>query len=110
STAVSPDSKRRLRLLYAGTIVSLTPTFILIAIARIKGGELEQGFPEWLVLASLTLLLLFPITLAYVIVVQRALDVRVVIRQGLQYALATGGIRALQLVLTAAVLFSAINL
>jgi len=110
STAVSPDAKRRLRLLHFGTTVAMSPTFILLIIARIKGGELEQVFPEWLVLASLTLLLLFPITLAYVIVVQRALDVRVVIRQGLQYALATGGIRALQLVLTAAVLFSAINL
>jgi sigma-B regulation protein RsbU (phosphoserine phosphatase) len=108
--AASPDTKRRLRLLYVGTTVSMTPTFILILIARIKGGELEQVFPEWLVLASLTLLLLFPITLAYVIVVQRALDVRVVIRQGLQYALATGGIRVLQMALTAGVLFFAINL
>jgi len=34
------------------------------------------------------MLALFPITLAYVIVVQRALDVSVVIRQGLRYALA----------------------
>jgi sigma-B regulation protein RsbU (phosphoserine phosphatase) len=110
STAVSPDSKRRLRLLYAGTIVSLTPTFILIAIEQIKGGELEQLFPEWLVLASLTLLLLFPITLAYVIVVQRALDVRVVVRQGLRYALASGGIRVLQVILTVALLFIATTL
>ncbi|MGA8229943.1 MAG: SpoIIE family protein phosphatase [Candidatus Acidiferrales bacterium] len=109
-TAVSPDKKRRLRLLYAGTTVSLTPTMILIVIAEIKGGELEQVFPEWLVLVSLTLLLLFPITLAYVIVVQRALDMRVVIRQGLQYALATGGIRVLQVVLTAGVLLVAVNL
>ncbi len=110
STAVSPDAKRRLRLLYIGTTISMTPTFILIAVAQIKGGELEQVFPEWLVLVSLTLLLLFPITLAYVIVVQRALDVRVVIRQGLQYALATGGIRVLQVALTAGVLFIASNL
>jgi sigma-B regulation protein RsbU (phosphoserine phosphatase) len=109
-TAVSPDAKRRLRLLYVGTTVSMTPTFILIVIAQIKGGELEQVFPKWLVLASLTLLLLFPITVAYVIVVQRALDVRVVIRQGLQYALATGAIRVLQVALTAGVLFMAINL
>jgi phosphoserine phosphatase RsbU/P len=109
-TAVSPDAKRRLRLLYASTTAAMTPTFILIVIARIKGGELEQVFPEWLVLGSLTLILLFPITLAYVIVVQRALDVRVVIRQGLQYALASGGIRVLQVLLTAVVLFGAINL
>lgn len=109
-TAVSPDAKRRLRLLYVGTTVSLTPALILIVIAQIKSGEFEQIFPKWLVLVSLTLLLLFPITLAYVIVVQRALDVRVVVRQGLQYALATGGIRVLQVALTAGVLLLAINL
>jgi len=71
----------------------------LIVIAQIKSGELEQVFPKWLVLVSLALLLLFPITLAHVIVVQRALDMRVVIRQGLQYALASGGIRVLQVAL-----------
>src|SRR3974390_1789340 len=92
STAASLDSKRRLRLLYAGTTISMAPAFLLILIARLKGGELELVFPEWLVLGSLVLLLLFPTTLAYVIVVHRALDVRVVIRQGLQYALATSGI------------------
>jgi DNA-binding beta-propeller fold protein YncE len=42
------------------------------------------------------MLLLFPLTLAYVIVVQKAMDVRVVLRQGLQYALARNGVRTLQ--------------
>lgn len=104
STAGSPDSKRRLRLLYVGTTVSMAPSFLLIVIARLKGGELEQVFPEWLVLGSFVMLLLFPTTLAYVIVVHRALDVRVVLRQGLQYALATSGIRILQILLTALIL------
>ena len=108
---VSPDAKRRLLLLYTGTTVAMTPTFLLILLnVVLGGGELERRYPEWLVLASLTLILLFPITLAYVIVVQRALDVRVVIRQGLRYALATGGIRVLQIGLIATVLSVAISL
>lgn len=111
ATATSPDTKRRLRLLYFGTTVAMSPTFFLIMIARIRGHlELEQAFPEWLVLACLTLILLFPITLAYVIVVQRALDVRVVIRQGLQYALATGGVRVLQILLSIGVISLAVNM
>src|SRR6516225_7865866 len=110
SMVTSADTKRRLRLLYAGTTVSMLPTFILIVIARFKGGELEQVFPELLVLSSLALMLLFPITFAYVIVVQRALDVRVVVRQGLQYALATGAIRVFQVLLSAAVLTIGITL
>ena len=105
----SADAKRRLRLLRAGTTVGMLPALVLIVIARIKGGELEQVFPEWLVLGSLVLMLLFPITLAYVIVVQRALDVRVVVRQGMQYALAKGGIVFLQFLLTATVLITGIS-
>jgi sigma-B regulation protein RsbU (phosphoserine phosphatase) len=108
---VSPDAKRRLKLLYTGTTVAMTPAFLLVLLNVILGGgQLEKTFPEWLVLASLTLILLFPVTLAYVIVVQRALDVRVVVRQGLRYALATGGIRVLQVALTFAVLWVAITL
>ncbi len=108
-SAVSHDAKRRLYLLYLGTTVAMTPMFLLVVIAAIKHGELEQVFPEWLVLGSLTLLALFPITLAYTIVVQRALDVRVVIRQGLQYALATRGIAVLQAGLTALVVVIAVK-
>ncbi len=103
--AVTPDAKRRLRLLYAGSTISMTPACILFVTQGIKGGNLEQIFPEWFVLSALSLMLLFPVTLAYVIVVQRAMDVRVVIRQGLQYALARGGIRFLQILLTAVILF-----
>jgi len=107
--AVTPDAKRRLRLLYVGSTVSMGPACILFVVQNIKGGELEQIFPEWLVLSALSLMLLFPITLAYVIVVHRAMDVRVVVRTGLQYALATGGIRVLQIILTAAVLITGIT-
>jgi sigma-B regulation protein RsbU (phosphoserine phosphatase) len=108
--AVTPDAKRRLRLLYTGSSISMTPACILFFTQNIKGGELEQIFPEWLVLSALSLMLLFPITLAYVIVVHRAMDVRVVIRQGMQYALATGGIRVLQMCLVFAVVWGAITL
>lgn len=108
--AVTPDAKRRLRLLYVGSIVSMGPACILFVTQNIKGGELEEIFPEWFVLSALSLMLLFPITLAYVIVVHRAMDVRVVIRQGLQYGLATTGTRVLQVLLGFVVLWTAVNL
>ena len=109
SQAVTPDAKRRLRLLYTGSSISMTPACILFVTQNIKGGELQQIFPEWFVLSALSLMLLFPITLAYVIVVHRALDVRVVLRMGLQYALATSGIRVLQVILTAATLITGVT-
>jgi phosphoserine phosphatase RsbU/P len=110
SMAVTPDAKRRLRLLQWGTSISMTPACVLFVTQNIVGGELAKIFPTWLVLSSLALMLLFPVTLAYVIVVHRALDVRVVIRQGLQYALATGGIRVLQTCLISAVVWGAVTL
>jgi sigma-B regulation protein RsbU (phosphoserine phosphatase) len=110
SKAVTPDAKRRLRLLNTGSSIAMTPACILFVTQGIKGGELEQIFPEWLVLSALSLMLLFPITLAYVIVVHRAMDVRVVIRQGLQYGLARTGTRVLQVLLGFVVIWTAINL
>src|SRR5215472_9456358 len=92
------------RLLLAGTLVSLAPLYILYLIAFLVGQQMEQFFPPWLFLTAYVTLCFLPLTLAYVIVVQRAMDVRVVVRQGLQYALARGGILVLRFAI-AAVLF-----
>jgi sigma-B regulation protein RsbU (phosphoserine phosphatase) len=109
-SAVTPDAKRRLRLLYWGTTVSMAPACILFVTQALKGGGyVEKMFPEWFVLFALVLMLFFPITLAYVIVVHRALDVRVVLRQGLQYTLATKGVRVLQVLLIATMMTIAIT-
>jgi phosphoserine phosphatase RsbU/P len=109
-TAVSRDSRRRLRLLALGSIASLGPLLILSTIATATNHQVELYFPRWLYLTAYLLLCLFPITLSYVIVVQRAMDVRVVLRQGLQYALARRGVRITQIVVTAAVIYAAVTL
>jgi sigma-B regulation protein RsbU (phosphoserine phosphatase) len=95
--AGSKDAKRRLRLLFWGANVSLSPIFVLTIIAHYKHVLLEAAVPKWVSAPASLLLFLFPVTLAYVIVVHRAMDVRVVIRQGLQYAVAKNGIRLLRL-------------
>ena len=109
--ATSPDVKRRFNLIYIGATVATTPLFILTIIQAVKGGaQLEKIFPEWIVLGSLIILMILPVTLAYVIIVQRAMDVRVVIRQGLQYALARRGVLVLQIILTSIIITAAIML
>ena len=95
--AVSEDSKRRLRLLYFGAVVCFTPLLILILVGTINHTQVEEYFPWWASLIAYGLMSLFPVLVAYLIVVHRSMDVRVVVRQGLQYALATGGIRVLQI-------------
>jgi len=91
------DARRRLRLLYWGTTLAMTPALVVVLIATFGRTPFEL-LPTWITYPALLMMLLFPLTLAYVIVVQRAMDVRVVLRQSLQYGLAKSGIRALQFV------------
>lgn len=98
--AISPDAKRRLRLLYWGATVALVPLFLLSLASMFRGKSMYDLFPDWLIGICLIMTTIFPLTLAYVIVVQRAIDVRVALRQGLKYALAKNGIRILQAILT----------
>src|SRR5262249_31588739 len=109
-SAVSCDAKRRLRLLFVGAAICLGPMFLLFAIAFTRSAEVEKIFPRWLFLPAEFLFFLFPLVLAYVIVVHRAMDVRLVLRQGLQYALATNGVRVIQGLVTVAVFFAAVTL
>jgi sigma-B regulation protein RsbU (phosphoserine phosphatase) len=105
----APDAKRRLRLLYWGASLGLTPMWFVYLFSLLSGRSFAQLSP-WAAVPALLLLALFPLTLAYVIVVERALDVRVVIRQGLQYALAQRGVRVVQAIASVLVLFLVVTL
>jgi sigma-B regulation protein RsbU (phosphoserine phosphatase) len=94
----SPDAKRRLRILYWGSTAAWTPGLLMTIAALVAGKSVYEMFPRWTVVVVVTFLLLFPLTLAYVIVVQKAMDVSLVVRQGLQYALARRGTRVLQVI------------
>lgn len=107
-TTKNKDARRRLYLMLYGTSLAITPSFILILYKAITGakGSFTDVAPFWIAISALLLMLLFPLTMAYVIVVQRAMDVSVVIRQGLQYALASQGIKVLQFSLLIGIGFS----
>jgi sigma-B regulation protein RsbU (phosphoserine phosphatase) len=105
----NPDSRRRLRLLLGGGSVALSPAFCLIVAGKVLGRPLET-FPVAVIGACLILMPVFPLTLAYVIVVDRAMDVRVAVRQGLRYAVTRGAIRTLVLLFIAGVAWNAWNL
>ncbi len=104
-TMKSPDARRRLRLMVLGTMVAMLPAFSIIVYSILSGarGSFFTVAPAWYAILALFAMLMFPITMAYVIVVHRAMDVSVVVRQGLQYALARGGVRVFQLALLLAI-------
>ncbi|HEX6280242.1 MAG TPA: PP2C family protein-serine/threonine phosphatase, partial [Pyrinomonadaceae bacterium] len=107
-TLENPDSRRRLKLLVWGTAIAMLPTFLIVlykGIYRVPG-SFFQAVPFWFAITSLLLMNLFPLTLAYVIVVEQAMDVRLVIRQGIQYALARNGVKILQAVLLIALILA----
>lgn len=96
-----PDAKRRLTVLVAGCSIAIFPITVYI----FTDLTMIQRVPPWVNAGLLVLLLFFPATMAYVIVVQRAMDVRMVVRTGVRYALASTGLRTLQAVLFLVVIF-----
>jgi sigma-B regulation protein RsbU (phosphoserine phosphatase) len=101
SSAKTTDDRRRLKLLYWGATISLTPLF-LVVVASLVMRRSFSGY-DWVIIPALVALFLFPLTLAYVIVVEKAMEVRVAIRTGLQYALASQGVRVVQIAVSIAV-------
>jgi phosphoserine phosphatase RsbU/P len=107
----SPDMRRRLRILYWGATIAWTPGLLLLVIyPRFTGKTAAEVLPQWAIVLALLPLIIFPLTLAYVIVVQKAMGVSVALRQGLQYALARGGVRVLQVLLITAVIITALTM
>lgn len=101
------DDRRRLRLLYWGCACAMTPLLGMLLWGAITRQALASGLPlAW----AFMMLFLFPLTMAYVIVVQRAMDVRMVVRQGVQYVLARRGMLFLQVLISAATVYAAASL
>ncbi len=96
---VTGDARRRLKILYYGAAAGLTPFFILLLISIIRSKDVGQGIPQWIILLSFLILLLFPFSLAYAVVVHRAVDVRILIRQGTRYAFARQSINIIRILL-----------
>ena len=87
-----PNEKRRLRVLVAGGALGTLPGLVRIAVAVLGpqsalSGFLMYGWPDPVIAAAF---LLFPISFAYALLRHRVLGVRVIVRLGVQYALARG--------------------
>jgi len=106
-SASTEDARRRLRVLTTGMSIgmgSLLLVFILLPHFGIDG---QKQWHFWVRYPGLLFFMVAPLTLAYVVLVQRALDVRVLVRTGTRYLLAKAFLWVVQFgVLTwAAVMF-----
>ena len=100
------DARRRLRILYFGTCIGLTPFFLLLLYSIYRGSDVGQDIPQWVDITAFVILLLFPLSLAYVVVVQRAMDLSIIIRQGTRYAFAREALTTVRVVLAIWMAFS----
>ncbi len=95
-TVPTADARRRLGVVAAGSVIGLTPVLVLLVNSTILERAPTQMEPTWKLLTIAILFTFFPLSLAYTVIVQRALDLRIILRQGTRYAFARGTLWVLQ--------------
>jgi sigma-B regulation protein RsbU (phosphoserine phosphatase) len=102
-SASTEDARRRLRVLTAGMSIGMGTLLVVFVLLPDLPGRWRVTVSEpryyWLQYFGALLFMLAPLTLAYVVVVQRALDVRVLLRLGTRYALARATLWGVQIAL-----------
>ena len=103
-TASSPDARRRLQVLLAGSVVGLGSILLIWGLLPYLGIA-DPNESRWLLFLSIVLMLLFPLTLAYVVIVQRAMDVSILLRMGSKYVLASTTVKVFRIAGIAALIW-----
>jgi sigma-B regulation protein RsbU (phosphoserine phosphatase) len=98
-SASTADARRRLRVLTSGTAVGVGALLLVFVLLPHFGLRFESVSGFWITLAGGVVFMAAPFTLAYVVLVQRAMDVRVIMRTGARYAMAKAVLLAVQWVL-----------
>ncbi len=92
-------SRRKMRVVVAGSIAGFVPSFLLTA-AYFMGGppRLSQAMMEVIALVSIFAFVLFPLSFAYAIVRHQVIPVRLIIRRGVRYVFVAQGSVVLELI------------
>ena len=96
-----PDARRRLAVVAAGSLLGLGPLLILLLNSTFSQKPILEMAPSWALFTVAVLFTFFPLSLAYTVIVQRALDLRIILRQGTRYAFARGTLWVLQIIVFA---------
>ena len=95
-SASTEDARRRLRVLTTGMSIGMGALLIVVLLLPRIGISGNNPRSYWIHSIAALLIMFAPLTLAYVVVVQRALDVRVLLRMGTRYALAKATLWVIQ--------------
>jgi len=93
--AESKQAKRKIRVLFWGTVVGLTPAVFANAAANVFGYHV----PFWEDVADIVLLSLLPLSFAYAVVKHQVLEIPALLRRSARYVLVRRGFAVLLLLL-----------
>jgi phosphoserine phosphatase RsbU/P len=102
-SATTADARRRMQVLTFGSVIGIG-SLVLVFVLLPHFGVLPNKHP-WLALPAFLLFFAAPFSFAYVVVVQRALDVRLLLRMGTKYALARYTLLVAEFAVVAVVIF-----
>jgi sigma-B regulation protein RsbU (phosphoserine phosphatase) len=98
----SRASRRKMRVVVAGSIAGFLPFFLVVGCAvlfNLKGPQLQ-----WPALVAIFCFPLFPLSFAYAIIRHRVIPVRLILRRGVRYLLVSRGFIVIQAIVVFAVL------
>ncbi|HLG16294.1 MAG TPA: SpoIIE family protein phosphatase [Blastocatellia bacterium] len=101
----SRPSKRKMRVIVAGSLAGFVPFFLLLGSAFLV--DLQKAVPglfQWFVLLAFAAFPLFPLSFAYAIVRHQVIPVRLILRRSVRYVLIARGFIIVQAVVVFAVL------
>jgi phosphoserine phosphatase RsbU/P len=94
-SASTKDARRRLRVLTMGTAIGVGALLLVFVILPHFGLKNDSVSGFWITLAGAVVFMAAPFTLAYVMLVQRAMDVRMILRAGTRYVMAKAFLQVL---------------
>lgn len=85
--AVEPETRRKIRVIFWGTMVGLAPGTVRVAVEQYTSLQT----PFWLSMMQVAALLLVPMSFAYAVFMQRVLDIPILLRRSARYLLVQRG-------------------
>ena len=95
-TASSKDDVRKIKVIFWGTVVGVTPAVVLALAQEVFHAEVSF----WLNFAKVILLFLFPLSFAYAVVKHRVLDIPVLLKRSARYFVVQRGFVILMFVVS----------
>jgi sigma-B regulation protein RsbU (phosphoserine phosphatase) len=86
-TTRDPETRRKIRVMFWGTVVSFGPILVDILVRNFTGWQ----DPPWLSAIRTTLMFVFPLSFAYAVAVHRVLEIPVLLRRSARYLLVQRG-------------------